>query len=169
MNFRLTQKLNAKIKAGPLKALPLDENRFADWSASLFVAGRVQFVLVTNTKSLYSMLMLAKGITDDGLFTDRALSDLREFVIADGQEVAFRRHVVPATSSVRFAKALNRSVTGSMNELVRIATFFLEVRGLSPMEVSTEIDETPMSAFGMKDPLFGIPQVVFAAMVSSDS
>jgi hypothetical protein len=31
MIFRLSQKLNTKIKAGPSKSLPLDENPFADW------------------------------------------------------------------------------------------------------------------------------------------
>jgi hypothetical protein len=40
MIFRLSQKLNAKIKAGVLRALPLHENPLADWSAHLFVAGR---------------------------------------------------------------------------------------------------------------------------------
>lgn len=36
MIFRLSQKLNTKIKAGTLRALPLDENPLADWSAHLF-------------------------------------------------------------------------------------------------------------------------------------
>ena len=43
MIFRLSQKLNTKIKAGALRALPLHENPFADWSAHLFVAGRTQY------------------------------------------------------------------------------------------------------------------------------
>ena len=42
MIFRLSQKLNAKIKGGSLSALPLDDNPFADWSGHLFLAGRVQ-------------------------------------------------------------------------------------------------------------------------------
>ena len=36
MIFRLSQKLNAKIKAGTLRALALHENPLADWSAHLF-------------------------------------------------------------------------------------------------------------------------------------
>jgi hypothetical protein len=32
MILRLSQKLNTKIKAGTLKAMPLDENPYADWS-----------------------------------------------------------------------------------------------------------------------------------------
>ena len=54
MIFRLSQKLNAKIEAGILTAHPLNENAFADWSAHLFVAGRTQYLLLSNTKSLYS-------------------------------------------------------------------------------------------------------------------
>jgi hypothetical protein len=40
MIFRLTEKLNAKIKTGTLMTLPLDQNPFADWSAGLFLVGR---------------------------------------------------------------------------------------------------------------------------------
>jgi hypothetical protein len=39
MIVRLSAKLNAKLKAGTLATLPLDENPFADWSGGLFLAG----------------------------------------------------------------------------------------------------------------------------------
>ena len=60
MIFRLSQKLNSKIKAGPLPALPLDENQFADWSAHLFVVDRTQYIMLSNTKSLYSAVLPGK-------------------------------------------------------------------------------------------------------------
>ena len=47
MIFRVSHKVNAKIKAGVLRALPLHENPFADWSAHLFVAGRTQYILLS--------------------------------------------------------------------------------------------------------------------------
>src|ERR1700734_1699777 len=103
MIFRLSQKLNAKIKAGKLFALPLDENPFADWSAHLFVADRTQYILVSNTKSLYSMVLFGKGITDDSTFIERALSNLREFLADDGQQFVYRRFIAPASGTVRFA------------------------------------------------------------------
>jgi hypothetical protein len=73
MIFRLSQKLNTRIKAGPLRALPLDENPFADWTAHSFTADRTQYVIVCNTKSLYSTVMFAKGITSDNQFITRAV------------------------------------------------------------------------------------------------
>jgi hypothetical protein len=57
MIFRLSQKLNAKIKAGDLQTLSLDEDPFADWSAHLFLAGRTQYILLSNTKALYSTVL----------------------------------------------------------------------------------------------------------------
>jgi len=52
MIFRLSQKLNTKIKAGKLNAMPLDENPYADWSCHLFTANRTQYIIMSNTKSL---------------------------------------------------------------------------------------------------------------------
>src|SRR5436305_1506624 len=93
MIFRLSQKLNTKIKAGTLGALPLHENPFADWSALLFFAGRTQYILLSNTKSLYSTVLYGRGVTNDGQFIDRALSSLREFMADDGQETAYRQFI----------------------------------------------------------------------------
>src|SRR5690348_16070088 len=109
MIFRLSDKLNAKVKAGTLATLPLDENPFADWSAGLFLVGRSQYILVTNTRSLYSTLLLGRGVTDKTAFVERALHSIREFMDADGHEGVYERLVGPASGSVRFAKALNRS------------------------------------------------------------
>jgi len=61
MIVRLSQKLNAKIKGGTLPTLPPDDNPFADWSAHLFLVDRTQYILVSNTTSLYSIVMYGKG------------------------------------------------------------------------------------------------------------
>src|SRR5438874_183365 len=106
MIFRLTHKLSSKIKVGSLPTLPLDDNPLADWAAALFVAGRTQFILLSNTKSLYSTVTPGKGIADDADFTDRALSSIREFLQHNGQEAVFERFIAPASATVRFARAL---------------------------------------------------------------
>jgi len=148
MIFRLSQKLAKKLKQGTLPSLPLDENPYADWSAHLFTADRTQHIIVTNTKSLYSVVMYGKGITDGGLFIDRALGCLREFMEDDGQAFAYRRFIAPAAGSIRFAKALNRSVTGSMNDMIFHAKMWLIEGGLSPHDVGFKLNQIPMSALG---------------------
>ena len=105
MIFRLSQKLSHKIKAGTLRALPLEDNPLADWSAHLFFADRTQYILLSNTKSLYSTVMYGKGITNDSNFIEGALTSIREFMEADRKGAAYERFIASANASVRFALA----------------------------------------------------------------
>jgi hypothetical protein len=167
MIFRLSQKLNAKIKAGTLPALLLHENPLADWSAHLFVADRTKYILLSNTKSLYSTEMYGKGITNGSDFIQRALSGIREFMEEDGQGAAYERFVAPASASVRFAKALNRSVTGSMNDMKKHAAYWLAAGDISPFEIGSRLKEIPMSALEHGGSPYGFPRDVFEALVAS--
>jgi hypothetical protein len=166
MIFRLSQKLSTKIKAGNLETLPLDENPFADWSAGLFLVGRLQFVLVSNTKSLYSTVLPGKGVTDQNTFIERALSAIRESMEADGHAGIYERLVAPVSGSVRFAKALNRSVTGSMNDMIKHAAYDLAMGNVSLVEIGSRLEGIPMSALKHHGSPYGFPRDVFKAMVA---
>lgn len=146
MILRLSQKLCAKIKAGKLSDKPLDDNPYADWSCHLFTADRTQYIILSNTMSLYSCVMYGAGITDDGRFIERALSTMREFMEDDGQAFAYQRFIAPASATVSFAKALNRSVTGSMTELVKSAQYALEEDEISPHDLGFELNDILLSA-----------------------
>ena len=61
MIFRLSQKLAKKLKVSSLKPASADPNPFADWSAHLFTADRTQYLILTNTPSLYSMVIYGRG------------------------------------------------------------------------------------------------------------
>jgi hypothetical protein len=167
MIFRLSQKLNTKIKAGTLPALPLDDNPFADWSAGLFLVGRTQYILLSNTKSLYSTVLAGKGVTNDSDFIERALSSIREFMEADGQQGIYERFIAPVSGSVRFAKALNRSVTGSMNDMTKHAAYWLAAGDISPIEIGSRLKDIPMSALKHDGSTHGFPRDAFKAMVDN--
>jgi hypothetical protein len=165
--LRISYKLNAKIKAGPLPTQPLSENPFADWSAHLFIADRTQYILLSNTKSLYSTVMYARGITDDRCFIERALSGLRESLEDDGQAFVYRRLIAPASGTVQFARALDRSVTGSMNELIAHATGLLVEGELSPFDVGSRLNNVLLSAIAVSGTeKYGTPRDAFKAMAS---
>lgn len=151
MILRLSQKLAKKIKAGKLSENPLDENPYADWSCHLFTADRTQYIIMSNTKSLYSCVMYGKGITDDSQFIRRALNTIREFMEDDGQQFIYQRFIAPAGGTVSFAKALNRSVTGSMNDLIKHATYWLTEDEVSPHDLGFRLNEIPMSALDYVD------------------
>lgn len=170
MILRLSQKLNSKIKAGQLGELPLDENPFADWSSHLFVVNRTQYIIVSNTASLYSCVMDGKGITNDGRFIERALSTIREFMEADGLSDVYQRFVTSSSGNVTFAKALNRKVTGSLNELVMLATYALESGDTAPHQVGFELNGLLLSAIAAsKREGYGRPREAFLRLMEESS
>lgn len=161
MIFRLSQKLNTKINVGKLPEMPLDENPYADWSSHLFTADRTQYIILTNTASFYSCIMFGRGITDDSTFIARALETIREFTSDDGQPFIYRKFIAPSAATVSFAKALNRSVTGSMNDHIHAAKFML-ADDMAPSEIGYRLNETPMSALtGPDGSKYGYPKMVF--------
>jgi hypothetical protein len=169
MIFRLSQKLNAKIKAGTLLTLPLDDDPFADWSAHLFLVNRVQYILVSNTKTLYSTVTYGKGIADDSRFIERALSNLREQLEDDGQESLYQRFIAPASATVRFARSLDRRVTGSMNDLIHLAQYMLADGELAPFDLGYRLNETPMSAVSTRrTEKYGSPREAFKDLAEVD-
>ena len=165
MILRISHKLNAKIKAGPLPALPLCENPFADWSAHLFAADRRQYILLSNTTSLYSTVFYGKGITDDNRFIERALGGLRESLEDDGQAPVYQRLIAPASGTVRFARASGRTVTGSMNDLIVHATALLVEGETSPFDVGSRLNDVLLSALAASGTgKYGTPRGAFKSM-----
>ncbi len=131
----------------------------------MFLVGRSQYILLTNTKSLYSTVLPGKGITDEKTFVERAVSSIREFMAADRQKSVYERLVAPGSGSVRFAKALNRSVTGSMNDMTKHAVFWLAAGDVSPVEIGSRLKGIPMSALKHDGSTHGFPRDAFKAMV----
>ena len=165
MILRLSQKLAQKIDAGKLTELPLDDNPYADWSCHLFTADRTQYIILMNTASLYSCVMYGRGISNDRAFIVRALDTIREFTADDGKQFIYRKFIAPSSGTVSFAKALNRSVTGSMNDHIHAAKFML-ADDMAPSDVGYRLNETPMSALNGPDGRkYGYPKDVFSNLV----
>ena len=152
MIIRITAKLGKKIGEAPSVVLPLDENPYADWSAHLFYVFRTQYILITNTLLLYSMVVFGKGIISDSRFLDHLTHSLSDFIRSDGFESIYEKFIIPAWERVFFSKTLNRSVTGSMNDLTNLAKFHLVKYSISPYDLSFKLNETPMKSLGYISP-----------------
>ncbi|PQO27594.1 hypothetical protein C5Y96_18885 [Blastopirellula marina] len=152
MIVRLTQKLGKKIHVSPTKSYPLDSNPLADWSAHLFTVARTQYILVTNTASLYSAVLYGRGISDDMRFLDRMLSTIREVMEEDGLSLVYQKLVAPSSATVVFSKAFSRSITGSMNDHILASKLFLGEVDLSLHETSFKLNSTPLSAIEYGSP-----------------
>ncbi len=152
MIFHLTQKLAKNVKLHLLQALPEVDNPFLDWTANLFSVEHTQYIIITNTLSLYNILMYGRGITNENEFTKNALNSMREYMTNDGCEFIYRRLIEPYTSQISFSKVTNKNVLGSMNDLIYGAKFFISERHLSLFETSLIINDTPMKYIGYRNP-----------------
>ena len=170
MILRFSQKLGTRLKAGTLKPLPMDDAPVADWTSHLFFFERTPYMLVSNTKTLYSTVLFATGITNDSVFIVRAMNHLREFMEADGMAFAYDRFIMPRTGLIRFASAFSRSVTGSMNELIGYAKVFLADEETSPFDLGFRLNDTLLSAaVSGEDRDYGKPRDAFRALIAQSS
>lgn len=163
MIFRLTQKLGKKIKVSPSLCLAKDINPYADWTANLFRVEHVQYIILTNTASLYSVVMFGRGITDDDKFVKYSLECIREYMTYDGMEYIYHRHIVPGTQTISFSKTGDRRVLGSMNDLIFSAKVCMIEQGKSPFDVSWVLNEIPLSMIN-----YGYPKRAFLAMLHGE-
>lgn len=148
MIVRLSQKLNTKLKAGKLDICAADSNPYADWSCHLFTANRAQYIIVSNTASLYSCVMFGRGVTDDNIFVTRACDAIREALVDDGLQFIYEKFIAPSTANVQFSKALNRGVTGSMNDLINHAKFSLVTDDIAPYSLAAKLNQTLLGYLG---------------------
>ena len=145
MIIRLTEKLGRKIGIMPTESLPLAENPLLDWSAHLLTAQRVQYVMLTNTPSLYSVVMHGRGMKSESSFMQISSREMWDYMQLDEHEFTYKLFIEPEVSEISWSKALNRSVTGSVNDFVQMARFLLVEERLPLCEVSVFLNETPMS------------------------
>ncbi len=167
MIFRLSQVMNARVNAGVLEALPLHANPLLDWSTDIVPVGRSRFILLSNTASLLSVLVSGQGVRNVKSFWDRAFDGIRACLTALGYE-SLAHTVTPGDNGpVRFAKALNRSVSGSMNELVRCAEVCMSEGELTLPEVGDRLNDTLLSALAAGGSHgYGKPREAFRALMS---
>ena len=156
MIFRLTQKLAEKIKVVPQTALPPHIDPFLDWTAHLFMISRWQTLIVTNSRSLYSVIIPGKGVSSEQSFVEQVMIALRQYMIIDETISIFDDHIAPASEATTFCKASDRRVLGSMNDLIHNArTDLLETLMPFPLMLA-RLNEMPMSLLG-----YGRPRDVF--------
>ncbi len=145
MIFRLTQKLARKIKVTPTAALPPHDDPFLDWTAHLFMVSRWQCIILTNSASLYSVILPGKGTPNKAAFIENGVKALRENLAQEGILDLFKTRIAPATNSIRFSKTGDRSVLGSINDLTFHTRWHLIDEGLPLSLVNYRINRIPQT------------------------
>jgi hypothetical protein len=154
MIFRLTAKLAQKIGIDPLPAIPCDKGRspLLDWHAHLFTVQRTQYIMATNTASLYSLVMPGRGITNSRQFVQAHSDGLQDFLAGQGQQQNAAFLLMSPDRDAAFAKISDRRILGSMNDLIFQSKMRLGEGQQTPFTVSYYLNETPMSYLKYRSP-----------------
>lgn len=122
MIIRLSQKLARKVKLATLESLPLHEDALLDWSMQMFDFDRKQYVIISNTRTLYSAVFLAGRISTPHALLITGLQAIGEQLDDDLLLDAYQDRCTKRSMPVRYAKSVGKSVVGSMNQLITQAT-----------------------------------------------
>ena len=154
MIFRLTAKLAKKIGLDPLPVLPCDNGKdpLLDWNAHLFTVQRTQYILVTNTESLYSLVMPGRGIPTERQFIQSVRTGLQAFVAGQGHHLREVKALLSQDQDTFFSKIIDRRILGSMNDLIFQSKFRLEEGQQTLFTVSYYLNETPLSYLKYRSP-----------------
>ena len=159
MTIRPTKMLARKLRLGAVPdAVPVVTNRVADWCAHEFLVSRRRYLIFCNTASLYPVVTEARGVTDADMFVMRLQAALR-LNLADGPHAfAYERWIAPCEAEVQWAPIPDRSVLGSINDLIFAAKFGLR-DGKSLAEMSGRLAQTPLTVLGMNSPDRVFPKI----------
>jgi len=159
MIIRLTAKLGKKVGFSPIDSCRPDIDPFLDWVGHLFTAQRTQYIILSNTASLYSIIMPGRGVSNEKKLVRQGMSNMEEFMVKDGFEFIFRRQIAPYCRTIILSKVTDKKVLGSIVEMVREAQFWLIERDLSPFEAASKINTTIFSYLR-----YNHPKEVFAQL-----
>jgi len=146
--------LAKKIRVLSLPDIPFDENinPLLDWNANLFTVQHTQYVILTNTSSLYSLIMYGKGILDERKFIRKLFTDMNVFMLMSKNESLFNDVIGPERRKILFSMISNKRVMESMNDLVHLAKFHLGEDRQTLFGTSVLLNETPMSYLNDSSP-----------------
>lgn len=162
MLFRLSKATADKLKVPLLPNIVPDINH-DEWHAHTFRAGRLQFILVTHTSTLYSVLLRGAQISTPGQFVNNFQKILEMVLNQICITEAYTRYAKTKQPDVIFARTVDRRIIGSVNEKVHMVKFYLADNILDLIQISARLNEVPMGMYNYASPvkkikeLLGIP------------
>lgn len=144
----LARRLKIKLPDVP----PTVTNRVADWCVQEFQVSRRRYLMCCNTASLFPVVAEARGVNDEAALITRLTAALHQSFAGTKLTGRYRRWIVPELGATQWAPIPDRSILGSINDMINMACSYLENHGYSPVVLSRHLAESPMSMLGMNSP-----------------
>lgn len=153
MIIRFTEKLSKKLKLGKITKVEKFPGSYLDWYAHLFSFQRTQYIITTEANSLYTTVMYGRGIVDDNRFIQQFMSLLRDQLEDIDCQIIFERIIAPKSHLITMSKTINKSVLGSMNDMVSMSKLMLDRDDMGPLELAEMFNKTPFKYIEYQRPI----------------
>jgi len=149
-----------------LPASPASTGKLGDWYAHLVRFGRPEFAVVTNERTLLTILFPARDFRT--ILVPTLYAHLELLLKSLDVPPAAIVEELAAMKPVAFARATDRRILGSMNELAFHASHRL-AHSEDLAGISRALAEIPMSALGSKRGDYGYPENVARKLLISSA
>ena len=148
MRFRLTQKLAKKLNLMDLSRTDSHDSGSA-WYGNLFRVGGVQYILLTESLTLFSFLFYGRGIVDAAALTTKAKLLIETKFKENGWLSVLGKPISYDLAAPTLLAAQDRSVLSSMNGMVGLLRAQLELGKRDIEFLSNEINIVPFTKNGV--------------------
>jgi hypothetical protein len=147
MTFRLTQKLAKKLKLSSLPRTGSHDIESA-WYGNLFRVGGVQYILLTESMTLFSFLFLGKGMANAGVFTTTARLLIETKFKENGWLSILGTYLSFDLGEPNLLAAQDKSILSSMNGIMGLLKAQIEDGTRDIEMLSNEINTVPFTKNG---------------------
>jgi hypothetical protein len=125
-------------------------NGIGPWCANIFNLGRIPMVILTNEKTLLSVIVQFKNVSS---LWDRSLEAVEILLHSIALPSSVIQREINEMQSVSFSRKKNRQVLGSMNDFVFLSRAYFESNPSGSLEeLSFELSGTPCSPLKYAQP-----------------
>ena len=151
MDIVCTRKIADQIRLTRL-AKWTSANSLSCWYGNLFRAPRRAFVAAMESTTLVTVLFPAQGLTNAQSLADALCSTIAAYFAHRGWTALLGRAIAFDDQPLKFWAATDRTMIGSIVEMVRLASWDLEELTDDLTKVMDRTNDAPMSPIGMDAP-----------------
>lgn len=152
MNIKCTKNLLDKLKLNPkdLKENLVLNPNLNNWHANLIKFGRVNTILLTHDKTLYSFFLTRYKAKDFKEFEYCIKEDIFKTMFSLGFEQSKVETILESMETITYAKTDNKSILASMNQ-IRYHVEACVYRGDEVVDINESINQIPLKALNWKN------------------
>ena len=170
MFLECTEKLADALKIRLFNITPLRREPFYEWHANLFVFNRRKGIIMMNNQTKYCVVLYGLKAEHFKNIRHIALSGIEQVFLGEGFSKEAVVHYITQCGDVIFAKTHDRSVLSQMNDMLYMASCWIEddlpVSGVYMVNLSMKLGGVPVGSLKHKFPIDHLRDAMKSEMLS---